>query len=287
GSLRFKTAMLFSVGFIAMFIIGGISGISLASPPVDFQQTDSYYVVAHIHYVLFGGAIMGIFAGMYYWWPKMFGRFLDEGLGKVHFWMGMVGFNLAFFPMHWLGTEGMPRRIYTYFDNMGWNEWNLVSTLGAYILGISVLVFVANIVISWRRGALADMPDNPWDAATLEWATTSPPPAHNFDAVPVVYSRYPLWEDRHPVEGASPDVHAVTTAATSDSPVAHPEGDDHAGHAFHLPAPTIYPMVFAFGLFLLAFALLFSPPILKVTFLVTAVLYWVVAVWGWVKEVSE
>ncbi len=285
GSIRYRTPMLFAVGFIAMFIIGGISGISLASPPVDFQQTDSYYVVAHIHYVLFGGAILGIFAGMYYWWPKIFGRFLDEGLGRLHFWGTMVGFNMAFFPMHWLGTEGMPRRIYTYFPNMGWDFWNAFSTIGAYILGLSVLVLVANIFISWRREQ-PPMPDNPWDAATLEWATSSPPPAHNFDAVPVVYSRYPLWEERHPVEGGAPQ-HGAAMAATSDSPVAHPEEAQEGGHAFHLPAPTIFPLIFAFGLLLVAFGLLFAPPILRVTFVITAVLYFAVAIYGWVKQVSE
>ncbi|MBA3421141.1 MAG: cytochrome c oxidase subunit I [Thermoleophilaceae bacterium] len=308
GSLRFKTAMLFAVGFIAMFIIGGISGVSLASPPVDFQQTDTYYVVAHIHYVLFGGAIMGMFAGMYYWWPKMFGRFLDEGLGKVHFWLTMVGFNLAFFPMHWLGTEGMPRRIYTYFPDMGWNFWNMMSSVGAYILGISVMVLVGNMIYAYRRPR-EEMPDNPWDAATLEWATTSPPPAHNFDAVPVVYSRYPLWEDRHPVEGGQPAVIAAAAPHTSIDERSHPadtqvavgegesnahlatveadHGEHEAGHAFHLPAPTIFPMILAFGLLLIAFALLFSPPILKVTFLITGVIYFVVAIYGWVKQISE
>ncbi|HXI17183.1 MAG TPA: cytochrome c oxidase subunit I [Chloroflexota bacterium] len=308
GSLRFKTAMLFAVGFIAMFIIGGISGVSLASPPVDFQQTDTYYVVAHIHYVLFGGAIMGIFSGMYYWWPTMFGRFLDEGLGRVHFWLTMVGFNLAFFPMHWLGTEGMPRRIYTYFPDMGWNFWNMASSVGAYILGISVMVLVGNMIYSYSRPR-EEMADNPWDAATLEWATTSPPPAHNFDAVPVVYSRYPLWEDRHPVEGGQPAVIATAAPHTSIDERSHPadtqvavgegetnahlatdatdHGEHDAGHAFHLPAPTIFPMILAFGLLLIAFALLFSPPILKVTFLITGVIYFVVAIYGWVKQISE
>jgi cytochrome c oxidase subunit I len=305
--------MLFAIGFIAMFIIGGISGISLASPPVDLQQTDSYYVVAHIHYVLFGGSIFGLTAGMYYWWPKMFGRMLDEGLGKLHFWVLMIGFNLTFFPQHWLGTEGMPRRIYTYFPDHGFEFWNLVSTLGSYILGISILVFIVNIVLTARRPR-EEMPDNPWEGATLEWATTSPPPAHNFDAVPVVYSRYPLWEDRHP-EGAVPALAAAaatphtsidpgshpadTSGATGEgertmvavaheAPVEHGEHAEHAeGHAFHLPAPTIFPLILAFGIILIAFALMFAPPILKVTFFVTGVIYFVVSIYGWVRQVSE
>ena len=311
GSLRFKTAMLFAVGFIAMFIIGGISGISLASPPVDLQQTDSYYVVAHIHYVLFGGSIMGLTAGMYYWWPKMFGRFLDERLGQLHFWALMVGFNLTFFPQHWLGTEGMPRRIYTYFPNHGFEIWNLVSTLGSYILGFSILVFVTNMILSWRRPA-EPVSDNPWEGATLEWATTSPPPAHNFDVIPVVYSRYPLWEDRHP-EGAVREAVRAATPHTSIDPRSHPadtrgavgEGErtlaaataavtEHVareahveGHGFHLPAPTIFPLILAFGIVLIAFALLFAPPILKATFFVTGVIYFVVSVYGWVRQVSD
>jgi cytochrome c oxidase subunit 1 len=307
GSLRLKTAMLFAVAFIAQFIIGGISGISLASPPVDFQQTDTYYVVAHIHYVLFGGSVFGLFGGFYYWWPKMFGRFLDEGIGKVHFWLAVIGFNLTFFPMHWLGTEGMPRRIYTYFPSLGFDFWNLAATIGSYILGAAVLVFVGNVVISARRPREA-MPDNPWEAATLEWATTSPPPAHNFDAVPVVYSRYPLWEDRHPEGGTLPHA-AVAAPHTGADERSHPadtavatgagetlahaapgeadHGEHAAGHAFHLPAPTIFPLISAFGLILVAFALLFAPPVLKLTFLVTGVIYMTVSIYGWVKQVSD
>ncbi len=285
---------MFACGFIANFIIGGISGITLASPPVDFQQTDTYYVVAHIHYVLFGGSIFGLFAGLYYWWPKMFGRFLNEGLGKAHFWLQMVGFNLTFFPMHWLGTEGMPRRIYTYFPNQGFELWNLVATLGSYLLGISILIFVVNAFLSARRPAEV-VPDNPWEAATLEWSTTSPPPAHNFDAVPVVYSRYPLWEDRDP-EGA----HGATAPRTNVDAVSHPADDvaatgegeqgahqGGAAHAFHLPNPTIFPVILAFGLVLIAFALLFAPPVLKITFLVSGLVYGVVSVYGWVRQVSD
>ncbi|MGH2350348.1 MAG: cytochrome c oxidase subunit I [Chloroflexota bacterium] len=295
GSLRFRTPMLFALGFIAMFIIGGISGISLASPPVDLQQTDSYYVVAHIHYVLFGGSIFGLFAGLYYWWPKMFGRFLDEGLGKLHFWTMMVGFNLTFFPMHWLGTEGMPRRIYTYFPGYGWEIWNLMASIGAYILGASILMFVANVVLTTRKPAEERMPDNPWEAATLEWGTTSPPPAHNFDVVPVVYSRYPLWEDREPVEahgGAAPRTNVDAVSHPADAEPSSGRGEHGAeqgteAHAFHLPNPTIFPLILAFGIVLIAFALLFAPPVLKLTFVVTGIVYFVVSIYGWVKQVSD
>ncbi|NDE75647.1 MAG: cytochrome c oxidase subunit I, partial [Proteobacteria bacterium] len=153
GSIRFTTAMKFAAGFIGTFTVGGLSGIMLASPPVDFQMTATYFVVAHLHYVLFGGAIMGLFAGLYYWWPKMFGRALDERIGNWHFWAQLLAFNITFFPMHWLGMEGMPRRIYTYFPNEGFDFWNPVATIGSYLLGGAVLIFVANAVITAFRPA--------------------------------------------------------------------------------------------------------------------------------------
>ncbi len=169
GSIRFTTAMLFSVAFIITFTIGGISGVMHASPPIDSQHQDTYFVVAHFHYVLFGGAIMAIFSGIYYWFPKMTGRLLDEGLGKLHFWMILIGMNLTFFPMHFLGVAGMPRRIYTYDEGLNWGLWNMVATIGAYVIGVSVLVFLWNVIRALRREKTA--PDNPWDAATLEWAS--------------------------------------------------------------------------------------------------------------------
>ena len=191
GRLRLTTAMRFAVGFIAMFTIGGLSGVHFAIVPIDWQTTDSYYVVAHFHYVLFGGTFFGILAGLYYWFPKLSGRLLDEGLGRWHFWLTFAGFNLTFFPMHFLGLMGMPRRVYTYPDLPGWGLWNLVSTGGAFLLGLSVLVLLWNVWGSLRHGAPAG--DNPWGAWTLEWATSSPPPAHNFATVPVVTSARPLY----------------------------------------------------------------------------------------------
>ena len=196
GRLRLATPMLFAIGFIAMFVIGGLSGVSLAVVPIDLEVTDSYYVVAHLHYVLFGGTMLGLFAGAYYWFPKMTGRLLHEGLGKWHFWLTFAGFNLTFLPQHWLGVSGMPRRVFTYAADTGWGPWNLVSTIGAAMLAIAMLVFAVNIVRSLRGGAIAG--DDPWDGFTLEWATTSPPPPENFARLPEIRGRRPLWDQKHP-----------------------------------------------------------------------------------------
>jgi len=196
GKLRFKTPMLFAIGEIALFTIGGLDGIHMAVVPVDWQVTDSYYVVSHIHYVLFGGAIFGLFAGLYYWFPKFTGRMLDERLGKWHFWTMFIGMNLVFFPMHILGVLGMPRRIYTYGSGLGWDIWNLLETVGAFIIAVAVAIFIVNFYLSMRKPA--DAPDDPWDAFTLEWKTASPPPDYNFAEIPSVRSGRPLWDEKHP-----------------------------------------------------------------------------------------
>src|SRR5690606_14280164 len=193
GSIRFTTAMMFGTFFIITFTIGGISGIMHAAAPADLQQTDTYFVVAHIHYVFFGGTVMGLWAGIYYWFPKMFGRLLDEKLGYAHFWLTFVAMNLTFFPMHFLGLHGMPRRIFTYADGLGFNEMNFIATIGSYLLAIATLLFAYNLVASLRKGVRAG--PNPWGAATLEWAIPSPPEEHNFRTIPVLNSRMPLWEE--------------------------------------------------------------------------------------------
>jgi cytochrome c oxidase subunit 1/cytochrome c oxidase subunit I+III len=192
GSIRFNTSMLFATAFLVEFVIGGLSGITFATAPVDWQVTDTYYLVAHFHYVLFGGTAFAVMAATYYWFPKMSGVFLSEKLGRVHFWSMVVGFNTTFFVQHFLGIMGMPRRVFTYPDLPGWAALNLLSTVGAFMMGGSVLVFLYNIGTSLRSGMPAG--DNPWDGCTLEWATTSPPHTHNFEQVPPVRGRRPLWD---------------------------------------------------------------------------------------------
>jgi len=182
GRLHFKTPMLFALGFVSMFVIGGLSGIYLGSVPVDIHASDTYFVVAHIHYVLFGGSLFTIFAGIYYWFPKMTGRMYNERLGQIHFWLTFVGFNVTFFPMHWVGLQGMPRRVADYAPEFG--NWNLVISIASFGLGASTIVFLYNMIVSWRRGEPA--PGNPWRALTLEWQVSSPPPIFNFDEIPQV-----------------------------------------------------------------------------------------------------
>ena len=194
GNLIFDTPMLFALGFIALFTIGGLSGIFLATFTVDWQLTDTYYVVAHMHYVLFGGSVFALFAALYYWWPKMFGRRLDERLGKLNFWLVFIGFNLTFFPQHMLGLLGMPRRIYTYDHGGIWTVYNMISSIGSAILALGVLTFFVNVFTTRRRGRRVG--NDPWLADTLEWYTTSPPPPHNFDRLPYISSARPLRDLR-------------------------------------------------------------------------------------------
>jgi len=226
GALRFPTPMLFAVGLVAVFTVGGLSGVMHASAPVDLQQHDSYFVVAHFHYVLVGGALMGLFSGVYFWFPKVTGRMMNETIGKWHFWTTLIGFNLTFFPMHFSGLFGMPRRTWTYLAELNLETWNQLSTVGAFIFGAASLLLMWNLFYSWRKGEKASA--NPWGAATLEWSLPSPPRHYNFPALPTVRSREPLWDDTERQE-----VEAVTHAEPAEEP--------------HMPSPSFWPVVLAFG----------------------------------------
>ena len=271
GQLSFPTPMLFALGFIAMFIIGGLSGIMHAAPPSDLQQTDTYFIVAHFHYVLFGGSLFGLFAGIYYWFPKVTGKMLGEGLGKLHFWLFFIGGNLTFFPMHFVGMDGMPRRVYTYSSDLGFNWINMLVTVGSFIIALSIVVFITNFIQSIRNGKRAG--NDPWDAQTLEWSVPSPPPLHNFDRIPTVRSVRPLWDQKYPEAAEHP------LPPNNHNP-GHDPGEDHGhnGHV-HLPSPSYWPLVLATGLTLAAFGLLYHPLMIGV-----GLGLGMLALYSWIRE---
>ena len=260
GSLKMRTPLYFSLGFIAMFIIGGLSGVMHASAAADLQQTDTYFIVAHIHYVLFGGVMFALFAGMYYWIPKITGRMLSDRLGKLHFWIMLVSFNVTFFPQHFLGLHGMPRRTFTYESGLGFEAMNLMSTVGSMVLGASMLIFLWNVLRMLRKGEPAGA--NPWEGSTLEWSTASPPPHYNFRVLPTVHSRDPLWAED-----------------TGDS--MHP--DDPSVPEPHMPGPSLFPLLTAIGIIVMAAGALTTT--LPVVFVGVGVLLF--GVYGWALQPLE
>lgn len=249
GKVSFPTANLFAVGFIPSFVLGGMTGVMLSVPPADYQYHDSYFVVAHFHYVIVGGVIFGLFAGFYYWWPKIFGTVLNEFLGKLHFWLFFIGFHLTFFPMHFLGLMGMPRRVYTYLSGQSLDEANFAATIGAFLMGIATIVMVWNIIQTAVKGKKAG--NDPWDGRTLEWAIASPAPEYNFAQTPLVRGLDAWWLEKR--------------AGNKEMVPAEPLDD------IHMPDASILPFIMSLGLFIAGLAAIYS--------------MWVIAIGGLVLTV--
>ncbi|HXH56660.1 cytochrome c oxidase subunit I [Iamia sp.] len=274
GRLKLEAPLLYSIGLVTMFTIGGLSGVTHAVAASDTQQTDTYYIVAHFHYVLFGGALFGFIGGWYFWWPKVFGYTLGNTVGKVNFWILLVGFNLTFGPMHILGLQGMPRRTYTYRDGYGFNLWNFVSTIGAFTIAVSFLVFFWNIWSSYKKAKASGlkMVADPWDGRSLEWTIQSPTPVHNFDISPTVHRLDDFWHRKYQENGDG----KLVRIATSEQIVqpGNPRG-------VHLPSPSYWPIVLAAGLPFVGWGLIFNLWLC----LVGGILI-VAAIYGWVLEPS-
>ncbi len=274
GDIRFHTPMMYAIGAVAMFVIGGLSGVTHAIVPSDYQQTDTYYIVAHFHYVIFGGGVFAIFGGLYYWWPKVFARKLGEGIGKLQFWILFVGFNLTFGPMHILGLYGMIRRTYTYPASLGLTFWNQVATVGAFLIALSVLVFLVNVVRTHTKPkGLAH--EDPWDARTLEWTTSCPPPHYNFEEIPTVHALDEFWHRKYVEDERSRRLVPAQAGAAGD------HGHEGGGHSIHLPGPSFWPLVAAAGLPIMAYGVIYSWWLLAAGVLVA-----LTGFYGWALEPS-
>ena len=279
GKLWFSTAMLFAIGLIVQFTIGGLSGVTHAVAPSDTQQTDTYYIVAHFHYVIFGGAVLGLFSGIYYWWPKIFGKMLSERWGRWNFWLMIIGMNLTFGPMHIIGLQGQPRRMYVWtearagegFFNLGF--WNLISSIGAFVLGLGALFFLVNVWVS-RKNPPA--PADPWDARSLEWITTSPPKEHNFDRIPEIHMLDEFFHRKYEDVGEDGQ-HDYKKMRTGEEVIAIEE--EHADAHIHLPSPSYWPMILSFGMLIIAYGVIYSTLLLAAGAAVA-----ILALFGWALE---
>jgi cytochrome c oxidase subunit 1 len=257
GKIWFSTAMLFAIGLVVEFTIGGLSGVTHAVAPSDTQQTDTYYIVAHFHYTIFGGAVLGLFAGFYFWWPKMFGKQLSERLGKWNFWLMIIGMNLTFGPMHIIGLQGQPRRMYNWtearagdgFFNLGF--WNTAASVGSFILAVGVLLFLINVW--WTTKKAPPAPLDPWDARTIEWMTASPPKEHNFDSIPTVHALDEFFHRKYEEDPETGEVRKVTTAEEILA-AEEAKADAH----IHLPSPSYWPLLLALALPVMAYGVIYS-----------------------------
>ena len=274
GRPRFATPFLFTIGFIVVFVIGGLSGVMIASVPLNLQVHDTFFIVAHFHYVIIGGVVFPLFAATYFWFPKVTGRMLSERLGRWHFWLLFVGTNVTFFPMHLLGLDGMPRRIYTYLPESGWGDLNLIATIGAFTIASGIAVFIANVVVSLRSGVRAG--PNPWAGSTLEWITTSPPEPWNFEYTPCCESRTPAWS----TEGVPATELPVATGLKTDrrhvliTTVLDAVPDNRHTH----PKETIAPLLFAGALGVTFIGAIFTPWAYVIGFGLSGITF---AIWAW------
>ncbi len=282
GRIRLTSAMLFAIGFVAMFTIGGLSGVTHAVVPSDWQQTDTYYIVAHFHYVIFGGAIFGLFGGLYYWFPKLSGRLMNERLGKVHFWLMLLGFNLTFGPMHWLGLQGMVRRTWKYAPENGLEPWTVAVTVGAFIIALSILVFMYNWIVSRRRGQESGL--DPWDARTIEWMAPNPSPEYNFGEPPEVHGLDHFWHLKYDLD----DEGRAVRKPDADEVVARIEYDQlNPEHPIELPSPSYFPILVAFGFPIMFYGVIYHQALWAKALIVLGALISLSALIGWGIEPLE